>query len=145
MTYARLIQKTRGAGKQPAERGPHEDQMLAVPDAWVTFAGHYLDALDRTVIGDSARDQPWRSGDFVREQRTSDLAEWHTILLPRLADTEAEDLLDRLVGHRALGGPELDFLRARLAHQQSDDAAARALITAALDRLPAIRRCWTLR
>lgn len=110
--------------------------MLTVPDAWVTFAGHYLDALDRTVAGDSTRDQPWRSGDFVRAQRTADLAEWHALLLQHLADTEAEDLLDRLVGHRVLGGPELEFLRARLAHQRGDAGAARAFMTAALDRLP---------
>ncbi|MEO3779467.1 hypothetical protein ABGB16_22020 [Micromonospora sp. B11E3] len=110
--------------------------MLTVPDVWVTFAGHYLDALDRTVAGDNGRDQPWRSGDHVRAQRTADLAEWHAMLLRRLADTEAEDLLDRLIEHRLLGGPELDFLRARLAHQRGDAAAAGAFITAALDRLP---------
>jgi uncharacterized protein HemY len=48
----------------------------------------------------------------------------------------AEHLLDRLVNHRVLGGPELDFLRARLAHQRGDAEAARQHITAALDRLP---------
>lgn len=35
-----------------------------------------------------------------------------------------------------LGGPELDFLRARLAHQRGDAAAAGAFMKAALDRLP---------
>jgi hypothetical protein len=110
--------------------------MLTVPDTWVTFAGYYLDALDRAVAGDNTRDRPWRSGDYVREQRTAELAEWHAMLLHRLADTEAEDLLDRLVKHRTLSGPELDFLRARLAHQRGDAAAAGTFITAALDRLP---------
>jgi hypothetical protein len=58
------------------------------------------------------------------------------MLLQRLADTEAEELLDRLVEHRVLGGPELDFLRARLAYQRGGAAAAGALMKAALDRLP---------
>ena len=58
------------------------------------------------------------------------------MLLARLADTDAEDVLDQLVQHRALGGPELDFLRARLAHQRGDATTASTLITAALGRLP---------
>jgi hypothetical protein len=33
-------------------------------------------------------------------------------------------------------GPELDFLRARLAHQRGDTATARTLITTALGKLP---------
>jgi len=110
--------------------------MITVPDAWVAFAGHYLDALDATATGDNARDRPWRSGDHVRDQRTADLAEWHTILLQRLADSEAEELLDRLAEHRALGGPELDFYRARLAHQRGNAVTADAFMAAALDRLP---------
>jgi hypothetical protein len=112
------------------------DRMLTVPDMWATFAGHYLDALDRTPIGNNTRIFSSRSVDYDREQRTRELAEWHDMLLTRLADTEAEDLLDRLVQHRALGGPELEFLRARLAHQRGDTATAGTLIAGALGRLP---------
>jgi hypothetical protein len=110
--------------------------MLTVTDMWVTFAKHYLDALDRTPASNDTRKYSWNSGDYARQKRTDDLAEWHGMLLARLADTEAEDLLDQLVQHRALGGPELDFLRARLAHQRGDTATAGTLITAALGKLP---------
>lgn len=111
------------------------DGMLTVTDMWVTFARHYLDALDRTPVNTTRRYSS-SSGDYARERRTQDLAEWHTMLLARLADTDAEDVLDQLVRHPALGGPELDFLRARLAHQRGDTTTASTLITAALGRLP---------
>lgn len=110
--------------------------MLTVTDMWVTFAKHYLNALDHTPRNADTRGRSWNSSDYARQKRTEDLAEWHNILLARLADTEAEDLLDQLVRHRALGGPELDFLQARLAHQRGDTATAGTLITAALGRLP---------
>lgn len=104
-------------------------------DAFAAYARHYLDALDRTVNGRNTREVAWRSADFTREQRTADLAEWHALLVQRLADTEADPLLDRLVDHPVLGGPELDFVRARLAHRRGDTDAAPAFMTAALDRL----------
>jgi hypothetical protein len=111
--------------------------ILTVPDMWVTFARRYLDALDHTAAtGDATRDKPWISNDYARRQRTGDLAAWHEMLLQRLADTEAEDLLDQLVQHRGLDGPELDLLRARRAHQRGDTTAAGTLITAALRNLP---------
>jgi len=110
--------------------------MLTVTDMWVTFAEHYLDALDHTPSSTDTRGRPSNAGDHARQRRTEDLAEWHGMLLARLADGEAEDLLDRLVHHRCLGGPELDFLRARLAHQRGDNETAGTLITAALGRLP---------
>jgi hypothetical protein len=78
--------------------------MLTVTDMWVTFARHYLDALDRTPVSDGTRRYSSSSGDYACERRTQNLAEWHTMLLARLADTDAEDVLDQLVQHRALGG-----------------------------------------
>jgi hypothetical protein len=71
--------------------------MLSVPDMWVTFARRYLDTLDHPA---ATRDKPWISNDYARRQRTGDLAACHEMLLQRLADTEAEDLLDQLVQHR---------------------------------------------
>lgn len=112
--------------------------MLTVPDNWTAFAGHYLDALDRAAGGDT-RSRRWPTGDYARGQRAADLAEWHGILIHRLADTEAEALLDRLADHHALGGPEVDFVRARLALQRRDIEAARTLMTTALTRLPGHR------
>jgi hypothetical protein len=65
-----------------------------------------------------------------------DEAEWHSLLLERLAGSEAEDRLDRLAGHPALGGPELTFVQARLAQLRGDTDAARTLTEACLGRLP---------
>ncbi len=112
-------------------------QMLAAPDMWVGFTDRYLDALDRL-----ARDAPttpnraWRPRGHDRDQRTAALAEWHHLLLDRLIGSEAEDRLDRLTRHPALGGPELGFLQAQLAHLRGQVSNARSLVHAALQQLP---------
>jgi len=111
--------------------------MLPVPDTWVEFAERYLDALDHAARDAAIR--PKRSGQrdgWNREQRTAALAEWHLLLLDRLTDYEAEDRLDRLTKHPALGGPELAYLRARLAHQRGDVRAAHKLVYESLQKLP---------
>jgi hypothetical protein len=114
-------------------------RMLPVPDAWAAFAGRYLDALTEVARAE-AKSQSRRSWEHhdsnVRRQRASDLAEWHELLLDRLAGSQDEDLLDRLVRHPALGGPELTFLRARLAHQRGNLDGARKLAQDCLQDLP---------
>jgi hypothetical protein len=102
---------------------------LEAPDMWVTFADHYLDALDQA------------SGvrDFERDQRTADLAEWHGLLLDRLPDYDADDRLDTVAQHPALGGPDLKFFRAQLARQRGDLDRARELVHDCLARLPGHR------
>ena len=114
---------------------------LRAPDAWTAFADCYLDALDQIARTETAEPVSWPSysyvdSDYRRSDRTRDLAEWHSMLLERLAGSEAEDRLDRLAGHPALGGPELTFLQARLAQLRGDTDAARTLAEACLDRLP---------
>jgi hypothetical protein len=42
------------------------------------------------------------------------------MLLDRFAGTPEDELLDRLVASTALAGPELIFLRARLAERRGD-------------------------
>jgi hypothetical protein len=119
-------------------------RMLAAPDAWITFAGCYLAALDQAARAEAAAPAPpriygsWGYGDtgYRRGERATNLAEWHGLLLQRLAGSEAEDLLDRLVSHPALCGPERTFLHARLARQRGDTAAARKLIWDCLRELP---------
>ncbi|MFD2468036.1 hypothetical protein [Amycolatopsis silviterrae] len=101
-------------------------RQLEAPDMWVAFADHYLSALDEAGGTD----------DFDRDQRTRDLAEWHGLLLDRLPGYDAGDRLDRLTGHRSLGGPELTFLQARLARQRGDLDRARKLVRECLDLLP---------
>lgn len=111
-------------------------RILPAPDAWITFTAHYLAALDQAARADAtASPRIYGSGGYGdtgyrRRERADNLAEWHGLLLARLADSdsEAEALLDRLVSHPALGGPERTFLQARLARQRGDTAAARKLI-----------------
>jgi hypothetical protein len=114
-------------------------RMLRGPDAWAVFADRYLDALTEVARAE-AKPGSRRSWDHhdsnVRRQRASDLAEWHELLLDRLAGSENEDLLDRLVRHPALGGPELTFLRARLARQRGNLDGARKLAQDCLQDLP---------
>ncbi len=110
-------------------------RMLSVPDMWTVFANRNLDALDQVARAEAARPKS-RHTDSIRRQRTSDLAEWHDLLLERLAGSEAEDRLDRLTRHPALGGPELTFLQARLALERGDRDAARALVQDCLRDLP---------
>jgi len=114
-------------------------RMLHGPGAWAVFAERYLDALTEMARAEAkpGPGRPWDHYDSnVRRQRASDLAEWHELLLGRLAGSQAEDLLDRLVHHPALGGPELTFLRARLARQRGNLDGARKLAQDCLQDLP---------
>jgi len=110
--------------------------MLPVPDAWVTFAGCYLDALDHLASPASGSGKSRRSVGRARDERTESLARWHRLLLDRLVDTEGEALLDRLATHPALGGPELTFFQAHLAHRRGKANRARRLLRDALRTLP---------
>lgn len=117
--------------------------MLQAPDHWDTFAERYLQALDTVAETATAatRRRGWTADRAPREpkERARALAEWHDLLLQRLAHSEAEDLLDRLAGHPALGGPELTFLQARLAHSRGDTDRAKQLAHACLQELPGHR------
>lgn len=113
--------------------------MLTVPDAWVGFADAYLDALDDAPRTRGGARRPWESAGRVREERAANLAEWHLLLLDQLIDTDAEDRLERLTQHPALGGPELQYLQARLAHRHGDLEVARQLMERALGSLPGHR------
>ncbi|MGH7754586.1 MAG: hypothetical protein ACREN5_17405, partial [Gemmatimonadales bacterium] len=112
-------------------------QMLRVTDMWVVFADCYFDALDQVARDDGLKPkQPWRRTCRERKERAANLAEWHLLLIDRLMGSEAEDRLDRLVSHPALGGPELTFLRARLARERGDLVSARDLVHESLQTLP---------
>lgn len=117
-------------------------RMLAAPDAWITFADRYLAALDQAAVADTTATPrnygSWESGDngYQRRERARKLAEWHGLLLERLAGSDAEDRLDRLASHRALGGPDRTFLQARRARQRGDTAAACKLISDCRRKLP---------
>jgi hypothetical protein len=114
---------------------------LRAPDGWTVFADCYLDALDQITRTEAAEpasrhSHSYPDSDYHRSNRTRDLAEWHALLLERLAGSEADDRLDRLAGHPALGGPELTFVQARLAQLRGDTNTARTLTEACLGSLP---------
>jgi hypothetical protein len=111
-----------------------------VPDHWVSFTDKYLDALDDVGARSAAKTTSRRrAADQGRKRRSDDLAEWHLTLLDRLFGNDAEDRLDRLATHPALGGPDLIYFRTQLSRRRGDLAAARRLVGDALDRLPGHR------
>jgi hypothetical protein len=130
---------TRGGWGQVAEKETTLAAVLTpvldIPDAWRTFAGQYLAALD--TLAPTASGKAWRrdSGDWTRRERTSNLAEWHLVLLRRLFG-EDDGSADRLATHPALGGPDLIFLQAHLARLHGDLDQARKLVHAALTDQP---------
>jgi hypothetical protein len=116
-------------------------RMLRAPDMWAGFTERYLDALgeadrrdaaapDRIWSG-SGSDRKWR-----RKRRAEALAGWHLMLLDRLDGPETGHLLDRLVAHPALQGPERTLLAARLAQRRGDQDRARDLVRTVLKELP---------
>jgi hypothetical protein len=115
-------------------------RLLTTPDMWRTFAESYLAELEMTGRADPKRprtvygsfDQP----SHWRKERADDLAAWHEMLLDRFAGSPEDELLDRLVASPALAGPELIFLRARIAERRGDVSQAAALVTQCLKKLP---------
>ncbi|XVQ12719.1 hypothetical protein ACQP1W_09230 [Spirillospora sp. CA-255316] len=109
-------------------------RMLRGGDAWADFADAYLTALDQA---ETPRLMIYGiESDYVLKERTGDLADWHLMLLERLEGTGAEELLDRLVTHPKLAGPELTYLRARRSVQIGDTDRAHALMRECLEELP---------
>jgi hypothetical protein len=115
-------------------------RLLATPDMWRTFAESYLQALDAAGRADPKRPRTvYGSFDETRHrrrERTADLAVWHDMLLDRFAGTPEDHLLDQLVASPALAGPELAFLRAKIAARRGDLAQAAAFVTESLKELP---------
>jgi hypothetical protein len=110
--------------------------MLRVPDALVLFADSYLKALDEVAAEDATRPKvSWRPEREERRRRTEALAEWHLLLLDGLMDTDDAGL-DRLSTHYALGGPELAFFQAHLAHRRGDLNLSRTKMYECLTELP---------
>jgi hypothetical protein len=64
--------------------------MLPVPDAWVTFVGCYLIALDEAAPAPGAHCGSRRSADREGARRAEALAEWNEMLLDRFVGTDDE-------------------------------------------------------
>ncbi|HJY57504.1 MAG TPA: hypothetical protein VJ418_14075 [Streptosporangiaceae bacterium] len=115
-------------------------RLLTTPDMWRTFAESYLESLE--VAGRADRKRPrtvygtFDETGYRRKERADDLAAWHEMLLDRFAGTPEDELLDRLVASPALAGPELNFLRARLAERRGDVSLAATLVTRCLKEMP---------
>jgi hypothetical protein len=115
-------------------------RLLTTPDMWRTFAGSYLDALDTAGRADPGRPRTvygtFDETRYRRGERARDLAAWHEMLLDWFAGTPEDELLDRLAASPALAGPELTFLRARIAERRGGVAQAAALVTECLNERP---------
>jgi hypothetical protein len=98
--------------------------------------GRRSDESRRKAIAEVSRGAPTvRRFDQTEHERSRALAEWHGLLLENLADIEG-GLLDRILTHAALGGPEQTFLSARLAHRRGNTDVARGLTVQCLRKLP---------
>ena len=115
-------------------------RLLTTPDMWRKFAESYLEALEAAGRADPKRPRTvygtFDETSYRRKERANDLATWHEMLLDRFAGTPEDELLDRLVASPALAGPELIFLRARLAERRGDVSQAAALVTKCLKEMP---------
>jgi len=115
-------------------------RLLTTPDMWRTFAESYLDVLDAVGRVDPRRPRTvygsFDETSYRRHERAKDLAAWHEMLLDWFAGTPEDELLDRLAVSPALAGPELTFLRARIAERRGDIAHASILVTECLKELP---------
>jgi hypothetical protein len=115
-------------------------RLLTTPDMWRTFAESYLEALEAAGRADPKRPRTvygtFDETSYRRKERADDLAAWHEMLLDRFAGTPEDELLDRLVASPALAGPELIFLRARIAERRGDVSQAATLVTKCLKELP---------
>ena len=115
-------------------------RLLATPDMWRRFAESYLEALDAAGRADPGRPRAvygsFDEARYRRDERTRDLEAWHGMLLDRFAGAPEDELLDRLAASPALAGPELTFLRARIAERRGDVTLAAALVTECLQELP---------
>jgi hypothetical protein len=120
-------------------------RMLRAPDMWAGFTERYLEALSDAGLRDAgARSGIWfGSGSgpgserkYRRKRRAGALAEWNLLLLDRLDGPETGDLLDKLVAHPAIEGPERTLLAARLAQRRGDQDRARDLVRTVLKDLP---------
>jgi hypothetical protein len=136
----------RGYGQVPEKEtalGVLVARLLATPDMWRTFTEAYLAALDA-----AGRTAPKRSrimyGSFDfdesryrRQERAKDLAAWHELLLDHFGAGPEDGLLDRITASPGLAGPELTFLRARIAERRGERIQAAALVTQCRSSTPA--------
>jgi hypothetical protein len=115
-------------------------RLLTTPDMWRKFAESYLEALEAAGRADPKRPRTvygtFDETSYRRKERASDLATWHEMLLDRFAGTPEDELLDRLADSPALAGPELIFLRARIAERRDDVSQAAMLVTKCLKEMP---------
>jgi hypothetical protein len=117
-------------------------RLLTTPDMWQAFAEAHIGALD--AIGRAVPPKSrfmYASFDFdeasyQRRERAKNLSVWHELLLDHFGAGPEDELLDRLTASPGLEGPELAFLRARVAERRGQRTRAAALMTECLKELP---------
>jgi hypothetical protein len=117
-------------------------RLLTTPDMWQAFAEAYIAALD--AIGQAAPPKSrflyasfdFDEGKYQRQERAKNLTLWHELLLDHFGAGPDDELIDRLTASPGLAGPDLTFLRARIAERRGQGAQATALVTECLKELP---------
>ncbi|HEX2746272.1 MAG TPA: hypothetical protein VHO07_21550 [Streptosporangiaceae bacterium] len=120
------------------------EPLLTGPDMWRGFAVSYLSALDAVARKEAAgegkasrqRSRGLSDADYTRKSRAGTLTAWHARLAAHLVGTDDSGLVDRLVSHRALAGPQVTYLRALTTRGAGDLDLARKLIADCLEELP---------
>ena len=106
--------------------------MLTTPDLWRAAGEAYLAALDRV---DLEKPNTRKAGMDMKEL-SSNLSQWNGLLIDHLTAPDEAALVDRIITHPALRGPEAVFLQARVARDRGDLTASRRLIAQCLKSLP---------
>lgn len=118
-------------------------RLLPGADALVAFARGYLAALGALSPRDAPPQKQKLLGSNIHDEwdkacgcRANRLDHWHHLLMERLVDSGDVALLERILAHPALNGPETWHILARLRIQQGKREEAQALVQKALKRLP---------
>ncbi len=118
-------------------------RLLPGADGFLVFCRAYLETLEGLQprrTDPKERKRTWNDplADFTRdsEKRADRLEDWHALMLDRLKGTEDEPILERILGHRAIQGPETWHLLGRLRQAQGRLDEAQVLIKKALSRYP---------
>jgi hypothetical protein len=118
-------------------------RLLPGADGFLVFCRAYLETLERLHTRQpdpKARKRTWNDplADFARdsEKRADRLEGWHALILERMAGTDDEIILERILEHRAIQGPKTWHLLGRLRQAQGRLDEAQGLVKNALSRYP---------
>ena len=112
------------------------EPLLTASDSWVMFADRYLEALEGAAGSEArVRHDAWNR-EYRRGERARDLALWHSMMLQHLLGGEGEGRLDKLAASDAISGPQVLFVRARLALGRGEVSEARRMAGDLVQKAP---------